>query len=111
MMRKYFVLSLLLIAFTSIVFGQGEFQQRGQNSLGVSVGFATNEDAFAYGGGIGFSILGVFDIGMGVNRVNPKDTDKDIYMIDFAPFISIHLIKQRFVFVSFWCFVIWLIIK
>lgn len=89
---KSFVTMLILILFSSAIFGQGAFLERGQSGLGVGVGFSTNKSSTGFGGSLNYSISGIFDLGISVSQSN---SDHDLSVTVVSPTISYYPLKQN----------------
>lgn len=81
-----------LILFSTTVFGQGAFLEKGQSGLGIGVGFSTNENSSGFGGSLGYSISGIVDLGISVDRVNADD---DLHATVVSPTLSFYPVKQN----------------
>lgn len=89
---KSFITAFILILFSSVMFGQGAFLERGQSGLGVGVGFSTNENSSSFGVSLGYSISGIVDLGFSVERVN---ADNDLHATAVSPSLSFYPLKQN----------------
>ncbi len=92
MKRTVFFVSFVLLPVLG--FSQGEFLPKGQSGLGFSAGMAFADEAKGIGGGVGYSINGVFDIGL--SYVGTSGYKKDMPFIGtFSPSITVHALKQE----------------
>ena len=92
MKRTVFFLSFVLLPVLG--FSQGEFLPKGQSGLGFSAGMAFADEARGIGGGVGYSINGVFDIGL--SYVGTNGYEKGMPFVGtFSPSITVHALKQE----------------
>lgn len=66
--------ALIVVIQTGTVLAQGAFLKKGESGLGVGAGFTTNKDAFGYGGSLGYSISGYFDLSGSVSGTSVSMT-------------------------------------
>lgn len=78
------------------LYSQGKYLERGMGGFGVSTGFSSNDDATAFKFSGGYSIDGIFDIGLTVGRVSFDDfgTITDLKATGIVPQVSMHLLKR-----------------
>jgi len=102
-MLKTFILTVTTILFlTCSIHAQGKFLAKGQNGFGLSVSFASNEDASSIGASAGYSIKGMFDFGLGFARASfdqeLEDADEnpaELSATAISPYVTFHAIKQE----------------
>jgi hypothetical protein len=92
--------SLFLIVFIFVlsipIYGQGSFLDKGQNGFGFSAGFVTNKDVSGFGGSLGYSVSGIFDLGISLTRFGfvQQLLGSDISAIVISPDITFYILKQ-----------------
>lgn len=93
--------SLFTIIFISLfsvtVFGQGAFLEKGQSGFGIGAGFVTNKDVTGFGGIIGYSVSGILDFGVSLNRFNfdQKLLGSDLSATVISPIVTFYALKQN----------------
>jgi len=95
-MKKFYSLILVFLLSTSI-YGQGAYLERGQSGFGIGAGFLTNKDATTIGGTVGYSVSGIFDFGIGVDRVSfdQKLLGEDLSATVISPSVTFYALKQN----------------
>jgi len=86
------------LCFLIIVTAQAQslFLEKGQNGFGISGGFSTNKDISGFSGGVGYSLTGVFDLGISVGRFgfDQQFFGEDLNATTISPFVSYLIVKQ-----------------
>jgi hypothetical protein len=95
---KKITLSFIL-CFVIIVSAKSQslYLENGQNGLEINGGFSTNNDISGFGGGVGYSFSGVFDLGISVGRFgfDQQLLGEDLNATTISPFASYLIIKQN----------------
>ncbi len=73
--------------------GQGAFLDFGKSGVGFGLGFASNDKANTLSGEIGYSIKGIFDIGISGGYSPVKH--RDMYSLYYAPNVTLYALKQN----------------
>lgn len=94
---KVLLTIFIFMVFTITVFSQGVFLDRDQSGFGIGVGFATNKDVTGFEGSVSYSVSGIFDFGISVDRFgfDEKFLGKDLSAIVIAPSVSFYAFKQN----------------
>lgn len=94
---KKIALSFIL-CFGIIVSAQAQSSvlEKGQSGFGIIGGFSTNDDVSGFGGGVGYSFSGVFDLGISVGRFgfDQQLLGEDLNATTISPFASYFIVKQ-----------------
>lgn len=95
-MKKIILTILIFGALSTLSFAQSSYLEKGQNGLGISGGFSTNEDITGFSGGVGYSFSGVFDLGVSISRFgfDQKLLGEDLKATVISPFVTFLPIKQ-----------------
>lgn len=95
---KFIILRTALSAliFTTPLFSQGEYSERGQDVIGIEGYYNASKSYSAVGGSAGYSLSGIVDLGSSFGQVFFKDKlgGKDVSAIELSPTIGLHIIKQ-----------------
>jgi hypothetical protein len=95
--RLYCMAAILLLAIaTKAADGQGTFLQMGESGVGINGGFELLDDGSAFGVGIGYSVIGVLDMGVEVAKgnIDDKELGTDISFTGLSPSLGVHVLKQ-----------------
>jgi hypothetical protein len=88
--------TIFILSSVELAFAQGEYLYRGQSGVGASVDYASNDITVAYGGSLGFSYKGIFDINFSFatleNRLNGYSWVSGHSM---SPSFTFYLAKQE----------------
>jgi hypothetical protein len=86
----------MFIAFPSLLLSQGYYVQRGQNAFGIETGYSSNKDASSFGGSLGYSAKGIFDIGLSISQISfvQQLAGEVLSATSLVPSITVHAIKQ-----------------
>ncbi len=96
-MKKLFISLVFVFLAVNVSFGQGVFLDKGVSGFGIGAGFGTNEDVTSFGGSVGYSFNGIFDIGLDINRFSfdQKLLGDDLSAITISPSVAFHALKQN----------------
>lgn len=95
--RLYCMAAILLLAIaTKAADGQGTFLQMGESGVGINGGFELFDDGSAFDVGIGYSVMGILDIGVEVAKgnIDDKELGTDIGFTALSPSLGVHVMKQ-----------------
>ncbi|MBT7913119.1 hypothetical protein HN588_04335 [Candidatus Bathyarchaeota archaeon] len=95
--RLYCMAAIPLLAIaTKAADGQGTFLQMGESGVGINGGFELLDDGSAFGVGIGYSVIGVLDMGVEVAKgnIDDKELGTDISFTALSPSLGVHVLKQ-----------------
>jgi|AntRauTorcE11897_2_1112592.scaffolds.fasta_scaffold00853_7 hypothetical protein len=95
-MKKIILLLLLIGSFSTLLFAQSSFLEKGQSGLLLSALSSANQDLSGYSGEIGYSFSGVLDLGLSIGQYGyyePYVSD-DLKATILSPFISYLIFKQ-----------------
>jgi hypothetical protein len=86
----------LIILLSVCSFPQGKFLPPGTNGYGFGLGYISSEDLSGFGASVGYSISGIFDIGLGVSKFYPNNgfPGEDLSTISISPAVSYIFLKQ-----------------
>lgn len=95
-MKKIILSLVLCFGILISAKAQSSILEKGQNGFGINGGFSTNEDVSGFSGGVGYSISGVFDLGISVGRFGYDQPflGEDLNTTTISPFVSYIIVKQ-----------------
>ncbi|MGE5500056.1 MAG: hypothetical protein ACM3Q2_18440 [Syntrophothermus sp.] len=82
---------IVCFVFTSGLYAQGEYLERGSSAYGIGVSAAFHPNIFGLSGAAAVSVLGTFDIGMAYALISSNRAPSSSVI---SPFASLHLLKQ-----------------
>jgi hypothetical protein len=98
-MKFYHIMLFPFIAFlfTTLLFSQGAYLDRGQSGLGFGAYYSSSKDYSTMSGSAGYSISDIIDLGISAGKVfyDKKLAAKEVYAILLSPNIEIHAFKQN----------------
>jgi hypothetical protein len=88
---------LLCIMLTINIYSQSSFLNEGQSGLGIGGLVFSDKNGTGFGGTIGYSLYGVFDLGFSIDRYEYKEKDlgEDLSVITMTPSINYFIVKQN----------------
>lgn len=94
---KTFYSLFTVFLFSTLIYGQGAYLDRGQSGFGIGAGFSTNEDVTGIGGSVGYSVSGIFDFGISVDRFSfdQKLFGEDLSATVISPSVTFYALKQN----------------
>ncbi len=95
-MKTFYSLIIVFLLSTSN-YGQGAYLERGQSGFGIGANFLTNEDVTSIGGSVGYSVSGIFDFGIGVDRLSfdQKLLGENLSATVISPSVTFYALKQN----------------
>ncbi len=93
---RFFITFLVVVCSANVAYSQGDYFEKGVSGFEVDAGFFSNDDLSGLGGGFGYSISGIFDLGLSVSRVSfdEKLAGEDMHATAVSPYVTFHVIKQ-----------------
>jgi len=93
-MKEWRIFFTTILFLPVLAFSQGEFLPAGQSGFGLTAGLAFYEEAKGFAGGAGYSINGIFDLGLSYAKTNGYE--KGIPSLSaFSPSFTFHAVKQN----------------
>lgn len=92
---KSLAVILFLVSFGTL-FAQGEYIERGQNAIGISLSAAYHPNLLGLGGAAAVSNSGTFDFGIGYSYLFSQEESSTIQSTStvFTPFAAVHILQQ-----------------
>jgi hypothetical protein len=85
------IAALSTLALGGIAFGQSLYLEKGQSGGLIGANYYNGDGFMAYAGDCGYSLGGVFDIGMSLSHATVDDGD--LVYNSLAPYVTANIIK------------------
>lgn len=85
-----------ILILTNSTFSQSRFLKPGISGFGIGGEYLTNSDADGFGGALGYSVNGFFDIGVAIGRISTKNAlfSDELKATTIAPGLNFIFLKQ-----------------
>lgn len=95
-MKRVILTFLIFGCISSLTFAQSQYLERGQSGFGLNGGFSSNENLSGFSAQVGYSISGVFDVGISGSRFGFEQQllGEELNATVISPFVSYLVIKQ-----------------